>query len=354
MSSELAGTPRPLYRWDALDPDALGPSVEAFLARLPGPVWIRVPGRDRRRTRVFSTLLHGNEPSGVRAVYGFLARREVPATDLVLTLGAVEAARTPPLFSHRALPGRRDLNRCFRAPFHGPEGETARALLDALQSARPEALVDAHNTSGAGPAYAVSVGSDPGLRTLAARFAPHLVVTDLRLGALMEALPFPAITLECGGAGDPQADRVAQECLRTLADADDLFAGAGELDLFEHPVRIELAPGALLAYAPAPQPGADLTLVPDVDRLNFGIAARGEALGWVGARGLDALRAVGGRGAADVADFLAAEDGRLVCARDVRPFMITTEPEIAASDCLFYLIPAEKPADAAPSQNSTA
>ena len=319
-------------------------SAEAMLARLAGPTWFRIPGHDRSRCRVVTTLLHGNEPSGLRALHRYLAGRECPATDLVCALGAVSAAQREPVFSNRFAPDGRDLNRCFRAPFRGPEGELARALLELLREVSPEALVDLHNTSGRGPAYAVATIPDPCHPRLASFFTKRLVITDLRLGALTETTSewFPSIVIECGGAGDPAADRVADDGLRRFAGAATVLNPGHPLEqVFLHPVRVELRPGCEIAYADAPVPSADVVLHRDLDRFNFGSVPAGEPLGWVGARGLDALQV---RSAADVRaanEFLRVEAGRLLAAHSFRPLMITTQPTIAASDCLFYAIRTE-------------
>src|SRR5688572_2241480 len=47
-------------------------SAEAWLGELQGPTAVRVPGRDGARLRVVSGLLHGNEPSGLRAIFELL------------------------------------------------------------------------------------------------------------------------------------------------------------------------------------------------------------------------------------------------------------------------------------------
>jgi len=334
IRSDLPLRECPLSELDAAE------SAEAMLAHLKGPTWFRIPGRDRSRCRAITTLLHGNEPSGFRALHQYLARRERPTTDLVCLLGAVAAAKLPPVFSHRFAPGGLDLNRCFRAPFPGPEGALARAALDVLRSASPEALVDLHNTSGRGPAYAVATSSDPWHPHLTSFFSERLVVTDLRLGALTEATSqwFPSIVIECGGAGDPRADRVAWEGLQRFTRAAEVLdPGRSLAEVFEHPVRIELAPGYTVAYADTPVAGVDVILRHDVDRLNFGTVARGERLGWV-REGIAALVVRGPKGVGPASEFLCADGDRLLAARPFRPLMITTQPAIATSDCLFYAI----------------
>ncbi|MEZ5100140.1 MAG: hypothetical protein R3C15_10160 [Thermoleophilia bacterium] len=145
-------SPGPLRLLDAPDPGSV-PADEAGLLRLlGGPAALRLPGVDRARCRVLVTLLHGNEPSGLRAVHAWLREGRTPATDVLVVLGGVDAALAPPCLTRRELPGGVDLNRCFGdAPAPGPAGELAHAILGLVRDARPEALVDVHNNTGHNP-----------------------------------------------------------------------------------------------------------------------------------------------------------------------------------------------------------
>ena len=74
----------PLQDWTIgrdLERGALPGDLPGFLGMLGGPTLIRLAGRDGSRTRVVTTLLHANEPSGVRAVLRYLREGERPATD---------------------------------------------------------------------------------------------------------------------------------------------------------------------------------------------------------------------------------------------------------------------------------
>ena len=53
-------------------PETIPSDPVAWLRQLGGPTAIRLSGRDRSRCRTVVTLLHGNEPSGVRALHGWL------------------------------------------------------------------------------------------------------------------------------------------------------------------------------------------------------------------------------------------------------------------------------------------
>ena len=100
----------------------LGQSPEEWLHTLPGSCWMRIQGKDSSRCRVFTTLLHGNEPSGFRALWRWLRRPEIPRVDLILVIASVQTARIHPPYSLRQRPDGRDPNRCFRPPFEGSEG----------------------------------------------------------------------------------------------------------------------------------------------------------------------------------------------------------------------------------------
>jgi hypothetical protein len=55
------------------DKSVIGDSVASFLQNIAGPTALFLSGKDASRTRVVCTLLHGNEPSGVHAIYNYLA-----------------------------------------------------------------------------------------------------------------------------------------------------------------------------------------------------------------------------------------------------------------------------------------
>jgi len=331
----------PLHRWEAPRPEALGETPETFLAHLDGPTVLHVPGRDRSRARVVSTLLHGNEPSGLRALHGWLRSGARPAVDALCFVGAVEAGRRPPGFAHRMVPGRRDLNRCFHPPFEGEEGALAAALLAAIRSAPCEALLDVHNNTGHNPPYAVGTRVDDPRLALAALAADRFIHSDLRLGTLTEATEedLPGITLECGRAGDPAADAVAREALERFLEPPLLPGKPGRcLQVLRAPVRVTVRPGVRLAFGESPIPEADLTVASDVDRHNFEQLPPGTPVGWLrDGRGWP-LEARGAEGRDVSQEIFRVHEGRLETVRPLVPIMMTTDPAVALADCLFYAV----------------
>lgn len=335
-------TPR-IQVFRATELGSLPDSAEAWVQQLGRATFIRVSGRDRSRTRIVATLLHGNEPSGIRAVHAWLRAGVEPATNAAFYIGSVEAALASPAWSHRSLPDARDANRSFAPPFSDAEGERARELLALIEAVPLEALVDVHNNSGLSPAYGVGTRSGAEHMALTALFADRYVLSDLRLDTLIEATEplVPSVVIECGRAGDAVADAVALAGLERYLAAGELCP-RGErsvaMEVLHRPIRVRLQPEVRLAFGAAPVVGADFTIRADVDRHNFGSVEPGTVLGWLGPSRVWPFDARGGDGVEVSAALFASEDGivRTRCA--MIPIMMTLSVDIARSDCLFYAV----------------
>ena len=256
------------------DAAAIGLGAEDFLQKLTTPVCLHLEGEDSSRTRALVTLIHGNEPSGFIALHRWLQSGRRPAVNILCLIPSVAAAQKAPLFSHRVLPGGRDLNRCFSSPFTGGEGELAAEILETLETSRPEAVVDMHNTSGSGPGFGVAISADHKHQALISLFASEMVTNDLRLGALMEIAEHlvPTVTIECGGRLDEDAHTLAWQGLQTYFTKKDIFEepdNDNKLKVYINPVRLEIKKDCQLSYADKPQAGFDLTLKPDIERFNY-------------------------------------------------------------------------------------
>lgn len=312
---------------------------ERFLDAIERPTVFRVPGRDRSRCRVVAGLLHGNEPSGLRAIHRYLSSGETPAVDAWMFVGSVDSARAAPRYSHRMLPGRRDLNRCFRPPYRDLDGKIAEGVLELLRGVHPELVVDMHNNTGRNPAYAVGGALDARL-DLAALYCDRFVCSNLNLGTFTEAFQdlAPAVTIECGRAGDAQADATAYAGLVRLMRMNELVPAFGRehMIVLVEPVRVCLRPGHTLAFGERPDPRAAVTLDLEIDRHNFETLVGGTRLGWVAAGDAWPFDARDERGAEVSSAWLEVVDGELRSRRSFVPFMLTTHVEIARADCLFY------------------
>ncbi len=341
------------HHWHDPDPHAIGATAVEFLHRLQGPTCIHLTGGDRGRCRVVATLLHGNEPSGLFALFELLRLGLRPAVNLLCFIPSVDAAKRPPGFSHRMLPRHKDLNRCFGdPPEHFPGGtevdRIAREMMELIDQARPECVVDIHNTSGSSPSFGISTVMAPRHAALIALFTQRMIITDLRLDSLMERTrsDMPIVTIECGGAWDRESALLAGEGLRRYFSLEDVFeagstglAGPAEMPLeyFHHPMRLELAEGSAIAYGEHSLVEDGVTLLPSVENHNFGQVCADTPLGFVAGELGDKLRLRNGGGAGAVGDYFRLEQGRLYPRRRLKLFMVTTNPEIARKDCVFYL-----------------
>jgi hypothetical protein len=337
----MTGETRALLPVIERPPPADVPADElAFLRGLGGAAAIRARGRDGSRTRVVVTLLHGNEPSGFRAVHAWLRSEAEPATDTLFVLGAVEAVLAAGDFTRRAMPSGRDLNRCFAGADGSAEGALARAILDTVRAAVPEAVLDLHNNSGHSPAYGVVPLLGPVERGVISDFASSAVIYDLRIGSLIEMTSgfCPTIAIEAGRAGDPAADEVATAGLRRFLERERLEDTGLPLTVLGSPIRVQVVPGVSVGYADAPLTGVSLTVSADADRHNFALLPAGTTLGWVAEGTAWPVTARGADAVDRSPDLFRLRDGRLETTQALVPVMMTTDPQIATADCICYLV----------------
>ncbi|MDO8909695.1 MAG: succinylglutamate desuccinylase/aspartoacylase family protein [Pseudohongiella sp.] len=335
-----------LYEWQNPHPTEIAPLLTDFLCALPGPTHIKLSGRDGGRCRVVVTLLHGNEPSGLSAVHALLRQGVEPAVDIHIFIANVDTARTQPFFSHRMLPGERDLNRCFRAPFDtDDQARLAGALCERWQKLAPEALIDIHNTSGVGPPFGVVKFIADEHEALISLFTHRVVMTDLVLGSVMDLSGrfCPVVTIECGGAGSSESDRTALIGLTQYVSLDrvlDLKPDNVIMDYFHHPLRLELVPGVAVDYGDEALLMRGISLRSDLENMNFNYVEPGTRLGYLTGELIQVLQARTSQGEDRLADFFFAEQGRLLARVRMKFFMATNSPEIARTDCLLYFVPA--------------
>jgi len=330
---------------DRPDPEDIPADPLEFLGSLRGATAWHVAGRDRSRLRIVTTLLHGNEPSGFLALHDWLRSGSVPAVDVIGLIANVEAASIYPVFTHRSVPGRRDLNRCFHGPFDDPEGALARAILDLIEDRTPEALVDVHNNTGHNPAYAIGIAPTHEALELAAIFGRHFVWSHLTLGALLEAVPeAPAITVEVGKSGEDVANRIARAGLTQFFESESVFDAtpravdpAASVRVLKMPMRARVRSGKRLVLAQEIHPDADLTLPDDLDRHNFETVSAGSRIGWMRGDG-SVLELIDEQGKDQADVYFERRGDELVARRAFMPIMITVDAAIAASDCLFYVV----------------
>lgn len=339
-----SGPARQFHYWQNPSPRLVGDHCTDFLKCLPGPTHIHVTGKDSGRCRAVATLLHGNEPSGLHAVFNTLKQGIQPAVDIHYFIPSVDAAKQAPGFIYRMLPHQKDLNRCFRPPFtDDPQDQLALEMLQTLQILSPECLIDIHNTSGSSPSFGITTFMDARHNALVSLFTHRMIVTDLALGSLMEISEsiLPAVTIECGGALDNESANLATEGLIRYLTLDDVLSerhGDLTLEYFHNPIRLELCAGSDIAYGEHCLFKDGVTLLPTIENHNFGFVDRTCHLGFVSGELTANLTARDAMGRERITDFFELRGDRLYPRRVLKLFMATTNPEIARKDCLCYLV----------------
>ena len=228
------------HYWKNPGVQLIGASAIEFLKLLPGPTHIHVSGKDTSRCRAVVTLLHGNEPSGLHAIFETLRQQIVPAVDIHYFIPSVDAAKQAPGFIYRMLPHQKDLNRCFMKPHGDTEQDLlAQDLLQKLIRFNPESVIDIHNTSGSSPSFGVTTFMDERHDAMVSLFTHRMIITDLLLGSLMEISTslMPAVTIECGGAEDAESNLMAIEGLKKYITYDDVLT-IGHTDMSPAPTCI--------------------------------------------------------------------------------------------------------------------
>ncbi len=312
---------------------------EEWLIQLHDSSVIEVQGKNTDQWRVISTLIHGNEPSGLFAVFKFLHQNVVPETNLAIVISSVCAARQPPFFTQRFISGEFDLNRRFGYfECHDRVTELAKHITEYIRDLCPQFVADLHNTSGNGPAFAVSISDHMDVRKMASVFTSEMVVTQLVVGSLMEQnFNCPIVTIECGGAKEEKSHETAFKGLMALATQRDIFSmDPPNIHVVCHPVRIKAHEGISLCYGVNKTDEMDITLIPDIEKLNYQVTEAGTELAWLDRSLRDCLTAINDHGEEVIEALFEVVAGRLTAKRNLRVFMATERADIALSDCIFY------------------
>lgn len=308
-------------------------------ALLGGPTLIHLPGR-REPPLFVSVLAHGNEHTGLAAVQRLLRRytvrdRALPRA-LSLFIGNVAAAAE----GVRRLDGQVDYNRMWPGTLtpSAPEAALMAAVTERMRARGCFASVDVHNNTGVNPHYACVNRLEPEFLALAGLFSRTVVYFTRPQG--VQSLAFaglcPAVTLECGQSGSAGAAEHAEEFLEAALALEHVprHVVPGDLGVYHTVAVAEVARDCRFGLEPE---GEHLSLLGDIDRLNFRELPAGTELGRVQGHARPVV--VTDNDGADVTrHYLDWRDGTLRTRRRVFPAMLTRDARIIAQDCLCYFM----------------
>jgi hypothetical protein len=313
-----------------------------ILTEIGEPFCVFVPGKDTKRNRLVSTLIHGNEPSGYFAFLNWLKLKLTPATNTYFMVSGVGAALTKPYFTQRVMISGIDLNRSFYPPYNSYEGKLAKELLQLIELLKPEAIIDIHNTSGHSPDFAICVEPTKINLNISSMFTTKCLVINMQMGTMVEiaSLKWNCAVIECGNANHPLANQIALRGLETFLKQNNLekYAPKDKISMLHDPVRLELKLGKKVLYSSEHDVAADIVMKPDVDKLNSEKLEVGCPIAKITDGSFDIFNFANEHGNADITEYFYIENKTLYAKIPIHLFMVTTNPVIAQNDCLFYVV----------------
>jgi hypothetical protein len=323
--------------------DAFPSGFKAVSARdlwrvLPGPTLVHLPGR-RPDPLFVSVLLHGDEDTGLKAIQAVLERRgaALPRA-LSVFVGNVAAAAA----GERRLEGQPDYNRVWPGSdtAGSPEHAMMAQIVAEMRRRRVFASVDIHNNTGLNPSYACVNALDGRSLHFARLFSRTVVFFRRPLGVQSAAFSklCPAITVECGQAGNVMREAQAAELIEAALSLDHFPnhpPPRQDLDLYHTVGVVKVPRDATIAFDGGE---ADIRFASTLEQMNFRDLPTGTVLAELAtdsARPLD----VWGEDDRQLADtFLERRGAELRLKRAVTPAMLTVNESAIRQDCLCYFM----------------
>ncbi len=284
------------------------------------------------RTFVVSVLIHGNEKSSFKILQGFLAYLQSSGLDysLLILLGNLSGTKD----SMRHLKCQPDFNRIWI----DPPAKYRDRVLHALQYIRglnPYCLIDLHNNTGSNPPYACISTLDKKSIGLASLFSGSVVYFPKKLGLLIDetAGDFPSVVFECGVSMDPKPIDLAIRFLKQVIHQPWSYE---ELHRLGESVKPQKTVGRFLIIGASSKETIGFELASNIESKNF----KGFLSGDEFAKGpkVSSIRYVADSGEDLTSEIFICEGESLRFKKNVYPCMLTTNLDVALSDCIGYLL----------------
>ncbi|MDM8546815.1 M14 family metallopeptidase [Candidatus Venteria ishoeyi] len=313
---------------------------------IPQPTLIHLQGRHQAPLFV-SVLMHGNETTGFLAMQQLLKRyrpgggtHELPRS-LSLFIANVSAAKQ----GKRHLEAQPDYNRIWSAEEHPdtPEYQMTQKIIKIMSERQVFASVDIHNNTGLNPHYACINVLHHDFFHLATLFS-RTVVYFIR-PASVQSMAFsclcPAVTLECGQAGEPHGTEHAIEyidaCLH-LSHFPEHPVAEQDMELFHTVATVRVPEHIDFAFGEQTTP---LQFSQDMDHMNFRELSAGTVFGQLApfaALSQIPLQVINEAGQDATAQYFMLKHNAIQLRCPVMPAMLTTDTDIIRQDCLCYLM----------------
>lgn len=313
-----------------------------MLSLLSAPTIIHLPG-EKKQPLFISTLLHGNEDTGLLALQALLKKYEgktLPRS-LSVFIGNVDAAAK----DMRHLDGQPDYNRVWPGTEHEDCKETKmmQQVVDIMQQRQPFASIDLHNNTGRNPHYGCVNRMSPQYLQLARLFSHTVVYFTTPKGVQSEAMAVvcPSVTLECGKVGEVDGIEHACRFIETTMQLDHLPEHVpSDIDLFHTVARVTIKDGVHFSF----DGSGDLSLNGQVELYNFREIEQGTEFASLNSEQSGFFEAWNDEEENVVDEYFETIGGKILLKKPMMPSMFTRNTEVIRQDCLCYLMERIEPA----------
>jgi len=306
---------------------------------LDGPTLIHLKGR-RTQPLFVSTLLHGNETTGLQAIQQLLTdygSKELPRS-LSIFIGNVEAAK----FSARRLENQPDYNRTWPGTEYvsSPETIMMQQVKEEMRQRNVFASIDIHNNTGLNPHYACINVIENDFFHLARLFSRTIVYFTRPIGVQSQAFAdlCPSTTVECGQVGQSKTVEHAYEFINAalhLSDIPSHPVAKQDIDLFHTIAIVKVPEQASFSFN-----GGDCQICFDknIDHMNFKEIDAGTKIGKVSGDNPVHLEAWNNDGINIGDELFDYTSNAIRIKKQVMPAMLTLNEKVIRQDCLCYLM----------------
>lgn len=304
---------------------------------LKGPSLFRIEG-EKDEGIFISTLLHGNETSGVLALNRFLKpfQNKKPPLTLYIFYGNTLAAS----LGQRHLPNQPDWNRIWATDEieDSYEKDMALELLDYVKNLKLRANIDIHNNTGNNPPYGCINKIAPNFLKLASIFDEKIIyfTEPHEVQSMIFANFCPSMTIEAGLPGEEQGIKFILHFLEKLIKLDDFEALSvpKKPDIYHTIAKITIPKNSGIDFTNNLKSFNDFSLRADLENLNFQDIPVGTFLG----KAKIPFHVTHHKGHEIFDEFFELIDGELKTKKKFTPSMLTKDEYVIKEDCLFYVM----------------
>lgn len=286
-----------------------------------------------------STLLHGNETTGLYAIQRLLKKyreKSLPRA-ISLFIGNVAAAKE----KQRHLDDQDDYNRIWPGSHHSDSAEKdmMQTVTNIMAKKKPFASIDIHNNTGKNPHYACINILNPHGLMLAAMFSDIAVYFTSPKGVQSSAFSdfCPSIVLECGQSGEKSGVDHALDYLQSILELDKLSSKDNKLKLYHTVARVTI-PETITIQNAISSDSCDVCLNAQLEDKNFHLIDSGTEFATVNAE-KEKLIVVSSESEEDVTnEYIEIDNNKLLFKKPITLSMFTTNEEAIRQDCVCYFM----------------